>query len=38
MVKMKVMRKKTMIVEPRRQDIEEKSLVEQTGGFLPRSC
>ena len=35
---MKVMRKKTMMVVPRGQDMEEMSLVEQTGGFLLRSC
>ena len=35
---MKVMRKKTMMVVPRGQDMEEMSFVVQTGSFLLRLC
>ena len=39
MVRMKVMRKKTMMVVPRGQDMEEKSFLEEIGDFwLVGSC
>lgn len=38
MVRTKVMRKKMMMVVPRGQDMEEMSLVEETGVFLIRSA